>query len=217
MELLAPAWLLAAIAVGIPLLYHLRRNTPPEVIQVGSVAHLSTGAARANRRRPRNLVLLLVRCALLVLVAVALAQPLTGHARAGRRIVVAPAGEWSAVDSLARTGALVLAHSTSRYPWSAALEAHDHTTAADTLLLIAPEDAARWIGPRPSLTRVSIVVSAPGTDPGSPGPPMHQLTPSRDVVDSSVPRHRAAPVLWWVVLALAPLERLLARRSSDAG
>ena len=36
MELLAPAWLLAAIAVGIPLLYHLRRNTPPEVIQVGS-------------------------------------------------------------------------------------------------------------------------------------------------------------------------------------
>lgn len=217
MQLLAPLWLLAGLATVIPLIYHLRRNSPPEVIRVGSTADLASGVALANRRTPRNLLLLLMRCLLLLLVATALAQPWVGSTRAGRRVVVAPSGDWDLLDSLSRTGATVLPVSSSRFPWSAALAAEDRTAPGDTLMLIAPDDAARWIGPRPSLARVSIAVPAPGADTALPGPPSHQLTPALEGANGVRPRHDAAPMLWWILLTLAMTERLVARRSPDAG
>jgi hypothetical protein len=215
MSLMAPIWLLATLAVVIPLLYHLRRNTPPEVIRVGSVADLGTGAALANRRVPRDLLLLITRCVMLMLLALALAQPLVGTVRSGRRLVVAPTGEWSVVDSLLADGAHLAPGPASRYPWSRAAMARGHVN--DTLLLVAPDEAWRWIGPRPTLDPVTMVIAATVDTGTPPGPPLHQRVTSRGPSENPAPREDAAAALWWVILALTPIERILARRSHDAG
>lgn len=217
MQLLAPLWLLAALALVVPIVYHLRRNRPPEVIRVGSVADLASGAARANRRTPRDLILLLLRCAILVLVSVAMSRPHIGASREGRRVVVAPAGEWPVVDSLVQSGAVALQPSPSPSPWSAAWSAVTRTAPGDTLLIVAPNDASRWLGPRPVLDRISIAIPVPASDPQMPGPPQHQMSAAFVSTRDSAPRHDAAGIIWWLLLGLAPVERLMARRSPDAG
>lgn len=217
MQLLTPAWLLAAVAVLIPIVYHLRRDTPPEVIRVGSVADLATGAAMANRRVPKDLLLLATRCALLLLVALAMAQPFIGAAVEGRRVVVAPAGEWPVVDSLTASGAVFLTPSRSAYPWASAAAAARQSSPGDTLLIVSPDDASRWLGPRPRLDRASVAIAAPGKDPRQPGPALHQRAAAEAAATDATPKRDASAIVWWLILALAPLERALARRSTDAG
>jgi hypothetical protein len=216
MQWLAAPWLLAALAIAIPIVYHLRRNSPPDVIRVGSVADLVTGAAVTNRRVPRDLWLLAVRCALLGLVAAALAQPRVVDRRPGRRVVVAPAGNWPVVDSLREAGATTLPAVTSASPWSAAIRAAWNTARADTVLLVVPDDAARYLGPRPLVPRAVLPVGVAAPE-SLPGPPLHQAaprtSPSADPRDAS----RAALPLWWMALGLVLLERVMARRSPDAG
>jgi hypothetical protein len=216
MQLLSPLWLFAALGVVIPLVYHLRRNTPPEVIRVGSVADLGTGAALANRRVPRDLLLLVTRCALLTLTAVALARPNVETAREGRRWIVAPSGEWSVVDSLEASGAVLANTPESRFPWSSATAAAAAASASDTLLLVAPDDGTRWIGPRPHVAHVTMAIGVSESD-GPPGPPLPQRVASASGTDAAAPPHDASLTLWWALLALVPLERALARNSRDAG
>lgn len=218
MQLLSPLWLFAALGVVIPLVYHLRRNTPPEVIRVGSVADLGSGAALANRRVPRDLPLLVTRCALLALTAVALARPHMETAREGRRWIVAPSGEWSVVDSLEASGAVLANTPESRFPWSSATAAAASASASDTLLLVAPDDGTRWIGPRPRVAPVSIAIGVPlGEGNGPPGPPLPQRVAAASGTDAPATRQDASMTLWWALLALVPIERALARRSRDAG
>src|SRR5690606_18355734 len=213
----APLWLLAIAATALPILYHLRRNTPPEVIRVGSVADLTHGAATANRRVPRNLLLLAVRCALLGVVALALAEPIMAGARAGRRVVVAPRGAWDAVDSLTAGGAVRHVGPETDYPWSAAIAATHRLSAHDTLLLIAPDDASRWLGPRPSIGVHATAIPVKGGDPAQPGPPASQRAPALTADDAPMPHAGVATLLWWMAIALLPLERMLATRVPDAG
>ena len=73
---LSPLWLAALAALAIPILIHLRRRRIGRRIQVGSVRHLA-GAAMPRRRRLRlrDPWLLALRCAILALVAFALAAP----------------------------------------------------------------------------------------------------------------------------------------------
>lgn len=217
MQLLAPLWLLAASAVVIPIVYHLRRNTPPEVVKVGSVANLTTGAALANRRTPRDWPLLITRCMLILIVAFALAQPLVGTSRAGRRVIVAPRGDWAVIDSLRATGAVASSVARSRYPWSVAVAASGVASARDTLLIVAPGGEDRWIGPRPVLTQVSTAIAVFKEDSLQPAPPLHQLATSVRDGSGAPPRVALSGLLWWMAILLGPLERTLARRSPDAG
>jgi hypothetical protein len=198
--------------------YHLRRNTPPEVIRVGSVADLATGAALANRRVPRDLLLLATRCALLALTALALARPTLDARRDGRRWIVAPSGEWTIVDSLEASGAVRASTPASPFPWSSATVAAAQVGATDTLLIVAPDDGNRYLGPRPALHASSTALGVPTPDSAvSPGPPVYQRSAAVNTGRADRPRRNAAMTLWWVVLGLAPIERLLARRSRDAG
>jgi hypothetical protein len=71
-----PIWLAAAAAVVVPVILHLWNDRRGKVLRVGSVELLTGGVRRmAWRRRLSDWLLLLVRCLLLVLLAMLLADP----------------------------------------------------------------------------------------------------------------------------------------------
>jgi len=74
MAFLNPIFLLGAIAAGVPVLVHLVRRTRAPRIQFPSLMFLRKIEQKTIRRRKlRNLLLLLVRCAALLLLALAFA------------------------------------------------------------------------------------------------------------------------------------------------
>src|SRR5258708_20171234 len=76
MAFLNPIFLLGAIAAGVPLLVHLVRRTRAPRIQFPSLMFLRKIEQKTIRRRKlRNLFLLLIRCAALLLLALAFARP----------------------------------------------------------------------------------------------------------------------------------------------
>src|SRR2546427_10377281 len=76
MAFLNPIFLLGAIAAGVPVLVHLVRRTRAPRIQFPSLMFLRKIEQKTIRRRKlRNLMLLLVRCAALLLLALAFARP----------------------------------------------------------------------------------------------------------------------------------------------
>jgi hypothetical protein len=76
MAFLNPLFLLGAIAAGVPLLVHLVRRTRAPRIQFPSLMFLRKIEQKTIRRRKlRNLLLLLIRCAALLLLALAFARP----------------------------------------------------------------------------------------------------------------------------------------------
>jgi len=76
LEFLAAGWLAALGALALPLLLHLLGAGQERRVRVGSVRFLRPAATRRGRRfRPSELLLLLLRCALLAALAVALAAP----------------------------------------------------------------------------------------------------------------------------------------------
>jgi len=76
MAFLNPIFLLGAIAAGVPVLVHLVRRTRAPRIQFPSLMFLRKIEQKTIRRRKlRNLLLLLVRCAALLLLALAFARP----------------------------------------------------------------------------------------------------------------------------------------------
>lgn len=76
MAFLNPFFLLGAIAAGVPLLVHLVRRTRAPRIQFPSLMFLRKIEQKTIRRRKlRNLLLLLIRCAALLLLALAFARP----------------------------------------------------------------------------------------------------------------------------------------------
>jgi hypothetical protein len=76
MAFLNPIFLLGAIAAGVPLLVHLVRRTRAPRIQFPSLMFLRKIEQKTIRRRKlRNLLLLLIRCAALLLLALAFARP----------------------------------------------------------------------------------------------------------------------------------------------
>lgn len=83
MAFLNPIFLLGAIAAGVPLLVHLVRRTRAPRIQFPSLMFLRKIEQKTIRRRKlRNLLLLLIRCAALLLLALAFSRPFfTGATR----------------------------------------------------------------------------------------------------------------------------------------
>lgn len=77
MTLLNPTWLFALAAVSIPVLIHLWNIRNGKVLKVGSIS-LITAAARKSSRSLNlvDLLLLLLRCLLLIAIAILLAMPL---------------------------------------------------------------------------------------------------------------------------------------------
>ncbi|WP_242921699.1 BatA domain-containing protein [Pontibacter liquoris] len=95
MTFLAPYWLFAASAILLPIALHLWNKRPGKTVKVGSLRWLEASASkRWSSIRLHDVGLLLLRCAILVLLAVALAQPVwvrPARKSAGKKaVLVAP-------------------------------------------------------------------------------------------------------------------------------
>jgi hypothetical protein len=182
---LSPLWLAALAALAVPLFIHLRRQRIGRRIQVGSVRHLA-GAAMPRRRRLRlrDPWLLALRCAILGLVALALAEPAISRTeRPAGWVLVAPSllGDSAilrsdpVLDSLRRTGTAVRSLSPGfptadlRGPsvapadtsavdlWSLLGAADQALPAGSSIVAVVPAELSLARGRRPALaTRVTI-------------------------------------------------------------
>ncbi len=76
MSLLAPFFVLGALAIGLPILFHLVRREPKNKIPFSSLLFLDPSPARISRRsRLDNWLLLLLRALALLFIAAAFARP----------------------------------------------------------------------------------------------------------------------------------------------
>jgi hypothetical protein len=76
MNLLAPLFLVGALAVALPIVFHLIRRTTRTRVTFSSLMFLRPTAPRVTRRRRfEHILLLLLRCAVLCLVALAFSRP----------------------------------------------------------------------------------------------------------------------------------------------
>ncbi len=96
MSLLTPLYLLGLAAISLPILFHLIRRTPRGRQAFSSLMFLSPSPPRLTRRsRIEQWLLLLLRAAALILLAIAFARPFLRHAAnlswagvRGRRVVI---------------------------------------------------------------------------------------------------------------------------------
>jgi len=96
MSFLAPLFLLGGAAIAAPILFHLIRRTSKEKQPFSSLMFLQPSPPRVTKRsRLENLLLLLLRCAVLALLALGFARPfipkpveVSNDPNAGRKIVV---------------------------------------------------------------------------------------------------------------------------------
>ena len=80
MSFLFPAFLVAALAVALPIALHLlRRDVAPDLPFTAVRLLKKSPVERSRRRRLRDLLLLAARVAALVLLALAFARPFAGH------------------------------------------------------------------------------------------------------------------------------------------
>jgi len=81
MSFLAPAFLLAGLAIGLPVVFHLIRRSTRERKVFSSLMFLLPSPPRLSRRsRLEHLLLLLLRCIAVVLLATGFARPFLKHA-----------------------------------------------------------------------------------------------------------------------------------------
>jgi hypothetical protein len=81
MSLLAPLFLLGALAIALPVFFHLIRRTTRERVAFSSLMFLLPSPPRLTRRsRLEHILLLLLRCAAIGLVAIGFARPFLKHA-----------------------------------------------------------------------------------------------------------------------------------------
>ncbi|MEO5825589.1 MAG: BatA domain-containing protein [Gemmatimonadales bacterium] len=217
MEWTSPAWLAAAAAVAIPILLHRRDQRPPTVIQVGSVADVTGSTAARRQRQLRDIPLLLLRCALIILGAIYLAGPqLTVRDAAGRRVAVIPTGLERLGDSLRTAGVEAAAIGLSPHPWTLLAWADSSIGRNDTIVMIAPDGDDRYAGTRPRTAHPVEIISVAepvNRDAGMVPPPPSQRLPSRDLTVTLSRRSRdARPALWWMLVALVAAERIVSQR-----
>src|SRR3954471_10138922 len=93
MSFLAPLMLVGTLAAAIPIALHFFYRSRYRVIPWAAMKFLLTSIEQTSRRlRFQELILLVLRCVLLVLIALALARPLSTAVRG--------AGQGSAVDAV---------------------------------------------------------------------------------------------------------------------
>ncbi|MBA2292780.1 MAG: BatA domain-containing protein [Gemmatimonadales bacterium] len=215
MQWLAPAWLAAALAVAIPILLHLRDQRPPKVIRVGSVADLSSSVVTRRRRHLRDVPLLLLRCAIIVLGAMYLAGPQLTADRPAKRVAVVPTGLEHVTDSLRTAGVRVAEFTPSPHPWTLLTWADSSVGRHDTIVMVAPGGDGRYVGARPRTTHPVEIIAVAETlaATGTAAPPTSQRRPSRDsAVTASRSARDARPAVWWKLVALVAVERVVALR-----
>ena len=80
MTFLAPLFLLGALAIAGPVLFHLIRRNTKEKFTFSSLMFLRPDLPRVTRKsRLEDILLLIVRCALLAVMALAFARPFFNH------------------------------------------------------------------------------------------------------------------------------------------
>jgi hypothetical protein len=125
---LAPLFLLGALAVALPILFHLIRRTTRDRVPFSSLMFLQTTPPRVTRRsRLENVLLLLLRCLILSLLALGFARPFVQR--------LAHAG----LGSSAASRVILLVDSSASMRRSG-LWAEAQTKVQETLKKIAPED-----------------------------------------------------------------------------
>lgn len=147
MGFLSPYMLWGAAAAGIPIAIHLFFRSRYRTVPWAAMKFLLTSIEQTSRRlRFQELLLLIVRCAVLVLLAFALARPLSS--------VVRGAGQGDAVDAV-----LVIDNSMSMgasdgpmtrlgRAQEAALKVIDQLPSHSTVQIISCADRAEHLGPR---------------------------------------------------------------------
>src|SRR5687768_18425471 len=76
MSFLAPLFLVGALAIAAPILFHLIRRTSREKIPFSSLMFLQPTPPRVTKKsRLENILLLILRCAVLALLALAFGRP----------------------------------------------------------------------------------------------------------------------------------------------
>ncbi len=91
----APYWLLAASAILIPIAIHLWNKRQGKTVKVGSIRWLEASASKQwSRIRLTDVWLLLLRCAIIILLAVALAKPFievgAGNEKEEKAVFISP-------------------------------------------------------------------------------------------------------------------------------
>ncbi|HEU5183448.1 MAG TPA: VWA domain-containing protein [Gemmatimonadaceae bacterium] len=105
MEFLAPAWLAAAAAIAVPLLLHLMRRRIGTRIDFPAVRYLARAEREHSRKlRMRNLLLMLLRVAAVLILTAAAARPIArlaggGHAPTSVAIVLDNSLSSSAIEN----------------------------------------------------------------------------------------------------------------------
>jgi hypothetical protein len=173
-----PLWLLGLAAIAVPIAIHLRGKRVGRVVRVGSVRWLAgVPAAWAPARRVRRIPLLLLRCAVLVALSLALARPYLRASGGDAWVLVAPeVASRVSLDSLRRLGTVRLLAtgfpSIDRVPpdstpqptdvWSLLREADAAAPAGVRLVVVAPGTIAYLRGVRPELSHAVEYVAVPG-------------------------------------------------------
>lgn len=96
MSFLAPLFLVGALAVAAPIIFHLIRRTVKERVRFSTLMFLKESPPRLTKRSHlENILLLLLRCAVICLLALSFARPYFQHAvteppksNSGRRYVI---------------------------------------------------------------------------------------------------------------------------------
>jgi len=158
---LAPAFLAGLLAVAVPIALHLFRRRTDKVIDFPAVQMLPQApVARQERRRLRDLLLLALRVAALVLLAVSFARPYI----AGRESTVGGGATIVAVDVSLSTSA--------PSTWTAvrrrAVAAIDEAPAADLVGLVIFDDRGRVVV-APSAARAEARAAVDALVPGAGG------------------------------------------------
>lgn len=149
-----PIWLAAAAAVVVPVILHMWNDRRGKVLRIGSVALLARGAQRmAWRRRVSQWLLLLVRCLLLVTLAVLMARPVFRIGAGSKGWVLTVGGSGRVADSLVKAGWERHSFQDTDNYWEGFRLADRVAPAGTAFYVLTPGLARRFAGPRPVTAR----------------------------------------------------------------
>jgi hypothetical protein len=153
-QFLNPIWLAAAAAVVVPVILHMWNDRRGKVLRIGSVALLAEGVQRmAWRRRVSQWLLLLVRCLLLVAVAMLLARPRFDFGVRVKGWVLTAFQDGRVEDSLVKAGwERHIFQDTNNY-WEGFRLADRMAPAGVAFYVLTPGLARRFVGEKPVTDR----------------------------------------------------------------